>query len=305
MAENEGIVSMESTEGAVSEFTDDITDEHGNLLNADGKRLEPDEGEDPPEDEQADPEEGDEDDAETDPEDDDEDAEVDDRKGMSKKAYQRFKTVNDKLTTLQAQLGDRDLSTLTRSAEAFEQLANDPAFKEFFGKQMTGESTKAEEPPPSLDSLDFENMTDAQIGDVISQNAAAAIKPEMDALKQQLQALTQNLDGVTGKLSDREIKGQLSDKVKYPGADKAEKAIKNLMQHNGLTFEQAYFAAVGRGLLKTGKQAGHERAAAKRKKQVHVAGKGKGKPSAGRTKHKNVLEAMRAVAERQGVDFEL
>ena len=120
----DNIVSMQSDEADIAGATDDLVDEMGNIVTLKGK------------------DEGSEGDLEPDPDPDDKDKDKDDEwKGIPDKAYQRFKSVNDKVKDLEKQLSgkDTDLVAFERDANAFRELMRDEKFQKLLGKHLSGE----------------------------------------------------------------------------------------------------------------------------------------------------------------------
>jgi len=217
-----------------------------------------------------------------------------DKKHETHVPYERFKEVNEKLQAA---------SQHELKSKAFDDLMSTKAGRELVSKMVAGTYSEDDGTNniPSLDGLNFAEMDDKSIGEVLAGHTTAkvmaSLSKELAPIKQFMQMMQQRL----GK-SERDSLFSSDKGKEYPLATENRKQIENFLD-KGLDFDAAYWAACGKTAAQTKFEEGRTKKEEKQARETHVAPRGK--PGSGQTRsgkpYKSVSSAWAESKQELGI----
>jgi hypothetical protein len=187
-----------------------------------------------------------------------------DKKHETHVPYERFKEVNEKASQHELK------------SKAFDDLMTTKAGRELISKMVAGTYTEEDgkEPEiPSLEGLNFAEMEDSKIGELLAGHATAKV---MASLKKELGPIKQFMQSVQQRFGQSERDALFAaDKGRdYPLAVENRKQIEGFLD-KGLDFDAAYWAACGKTAAQAKFDEGRTKKEEKQARETHVAPRGK------------------------------
>lgn len=222
-------------------------------------------------------------------------ADAGDEKHEKHVPYERFKEVNEKL---------KAASQHELKSKAFDDLMTTKAGRELISKMVAGtysEEDGKEAEIPSLEGLNFAEMDDKAIGEVLAGHTTAKVlsvlQKELGPIKQFMQSVQQRFGQ-----SERDALFAADKGNEYPLAVENRKQIESFLD-KGLDFDAAYWAACGKTAAQKQFEDGRTKKEEKQARETHVAPRGK--PSSGQQRsgkpYKSVAAAWAESKQELGI----